>query len=195
MTGATDPVITVFGADWCEDTRRARRHLRRLGVAYSYRNVDEDLDALERAKALNAGKRRTPIIDLGRGSKPLVEPDNRALTGALIELSVLTPDEAHDLMEAQNVGDLERLARMAAGLALLAYANSLPRGTRWPAALAGTVTALSGIVGWCPVYQYAGVTSLGGPGDRPDESERRDWLAVQDGGRRPAAASLPENGA
>jgi len=66
-------VITVYGADWCEDTQRSLRHLRRLGVPHHYLNIDEDLDALERAKALNGGKRRTPTIDLGFGGAPLVE--------------------------------------------------------------------------------------------------------------------------
>src|SRR5205814_1675557 len=47
-------MITVYGADWCEDTQRSMRHLRRLGVPYRYINIDEDLDALARAKALNS---------------------------------------------------------------------------------------------------------------------------------------------
>ena len=55
-------MITVYGADWCEDTRRALRQLRRLGIAHQYLNIDEDLDALERAKALNHGRRRTPVM-------------------------------------------------------------------------------------------------------------------------------------
>ena len=37
-------MITVYGGDWCEDTRRSLRHLRRLGVPHQYLNVDEDLD-------------------------------------------------------------------------------------------------------------------------------------------------------
>ncbi len=37
-------MITVYGADWCEDTRRSLRHLRRLGVAHRYVNIDEDLE-------------------------------------------------------------------------------------------------------------------------------------------------------
>jgi glutaredoxin len=36
-------MITVYGTDWCEDTRRSLRHLRRLGVPHRYRNVDDDL--------------------------------------------------------------------------------------------------------------------------------------------------------
>ena len=50
-------MITVFGADWCEDTRRSLRHLRRLSVAHRYLNIDEDLAALERALALPGGGR------------------------------------------------------------------------------------------------------------------------------------------
>ena len=53
-------MITVYGADWCEDTRRSLRHLRRLGVAHHYHNVDEDLDALNQASSINGGVRRTP---------------------------------------------------------------------------------------------------------------------------------------
>jgi len=36
---------------------------------------------------------------------------------------------------------------------------------------------LSGVTGWCPVYHAAGVTSLHGPGDRPDEAIASAWLA------------------
>ena len=68
-------MITVYGADWCEDTRRSQRLLRRLHVPHRYVNIDDDLDGLERAKALNHGQRRTPTIDLGLGGEALVEPD------------------------------------------------------------------------------------------------------------------------
>jgi hypothetical protein len=44
------------------------------------------------------------------------------------------------------------------------------------------VLAVSGLTGWCPGYAYAGVTSLGGPGDRPDEAERTNWLAPRRAG-------------
>ena len=73
-------MITVYGADWCEDTQRALRLLRRLAVAHQYLNIDEDIDALAQARALNGGRRRTPVIDLGMGGSPLVEPDNDTLT-------------------------------------------------------------------------------------------------------------------
>jgi hypothetical protein len=179
-------MLTVFGADWCEDTRRSLRQLRRLAVPHVYRNVDEDLEALDRAKALNAGRRRTPTIDLGVGGQALVEPDNDTLTGALIELQMLSEDDARDRLGVQNVGDFERVLRSVAGVVVLLAGSAAPRGARWPFRMLGAVLAVSGITGWCPAYSYAGVTSLGGPGDRPDEAERTDWVA-----RRPAASGEP----
>jgi glutaredoxin len=169
-------MITVYGADWCEDTSRSQRLLRRLHVPYHYINIDEDLDGLECAEALNHGQRRTPTIDLGMGGPALVEPDNDTLSAALVELQMLTQNEARERLGLQNVGDVERVARTTAGLALVAVAGAAPRSWRWPLRLAGLITAATGIAGWCPAYHSAGVTSLGGPGDRPVEAERREWL-------------------
>jgi hypothetical protein len=33
-------MVIVYGADWCEDTQRSLRHLRRLSVAHRYLNTD-----------------------------------------------------------------------------------------------------------------------------------------------------------
>jgi len=170
-------IIIVYGADWCEDTRRSLRHLRRLGVAHRYVNIDEDREALHRAMALNGGNRRTPTIDLGLGGPPLVEPDNDALTGALVELDMLSPDDASGRLEVQNVGDLERVLRTTAGAAVWLAGSRGPRPARWPARLAGAGLVLSGVVGWCPVYHVAGTSSIDGPGDRPDEADRARWLS------------------
>jgi glutaredoxin len=170
-------MITVYGADWCEDTRRSQRLLRRLHVPHHYINIDEDLDGLDRAKALNHGQRRTPTIDLGIGGPPLVEPDNETLAGALIEREMLTQEEAHERLGIQNVGDVERVARTTVGIALIAAAGASPTPLRWPLRLLGMVTAATGIFGWCPAYHATGMTSLGGPGDRPDEAERPEWIA------------------
>ena len=169
-------MIIVYGADWCEDTKRSRRHLRRLAVAHHYVNIDEDLDGLERALALNNGRRRTPIIDLGLEGATLVEPDNDTLAGALVELEMLTQEDVHERMGVQNVGDVERVARTVAGMSLLAGATVSSR-LRGPLAFLGAVVALTGVSGWCPAYYSAGVTSLGGPGDRPDETMRERCLA------------------
>ena len=172
-------MLLVYGADWCEDTRRSLRHLRRLGVAHEYINIDEDAEALGRAKDLNGGRRRTPTIDLGVGGSALVEPDNDTLTGALVELEMLTQDDVAARLAIQNVGDTERAIRAGVGLALFVAASGAPRVLRWPLRAAGAAAALSGLAGWCPVYHAGRVTSLDGPGDHPDEAERKAWLAAR----------------
>ena len=172
-------MITVFGADWCEDTQRSLRHLRRLGVAHHYVNIDEDLAGLEQAKALNHGARRTPTIDLGVGGSALVEPENDTLSGALVELEMLTREEVRERLAIQNVGDVERAIRAGVGLALVVAASGAPRALKWPLRILGAVAALTGLSGWCPAYHARGVTSLYGPGDHPDEAERTAWLAAR----------------
>ena len=169
-------MITVYGADWCEDTRRSLRLLRRLHVPHEYVNVDENAAGLWRAKELNGGKRRTPTIDLGVGGGALVEPSNDTLTGALIELSMLTQDEAYERLTVQNVGDAERVLRAAAGTLVLAAGAFAPAGARWPFGMVGIILTLTGVAGWCPFYHAAGVTSLDGPGDHLHEAERTRWI-------------------
>ena len=170
-------MIVVYGADWCEDTRRSLRHLRRLGVAHQYINIDEDAQALGRAMDLNSGVRRTPTIDLGVGGGALVEPENDTLTGALVELEMLEQEEVRERLAIQNVGDIERVIRAGVGLAIFVAANGAPRVLKWPLRIAGAVAALTAISGWCPAYHARGVTSLNGPGDHRDEAERSAWLA------------------
>lgn len=185
-------MLIVYGADWCEDTRRSLRHLRRLGVPHEYINIDEDAEALVLARALNGGGRRTPTIDLGVGGTVLVEPDNDTLGGALVELEMLTREDLHERLGMQNVGDAERVMRSGIGAALVLGARLGPRWLRWPLRLGGAVALLTGVSGWCPVYHAAAVTSLEGPGDRADEADRSTWLAPAVSRRAggPSAASL-----
>lgn len=168
------PVVTIYGAAWCEDTRRTRRLLRRLGVAHRYRDVDLDLEAMDRATALNGGVRRTPVVTLA--SHVLVEPSNEDLARLVIEEGLLTREEAAERLYVQNVGDMERCLRVSGGLLLLALERQAPRAARGVTFLTGVTLLLTGIAGWCPVFSAKGVSSLNGPGDRPDEAERRSWL-------------------
>lgn len=166
--------LVVFGAAWCEDTRRTRRLLRRLGVPHRYRDIDEDLEALEQASALNKGVRRTPVVSLG--DEVLVEPSNETLTLVLLRHGLLTDEAVSDRLRVQNVGDLERCLRVSAGLLVLACRQQAPGALRAPIALTGVGLLITGIAGWCPVFHAKGVTSMNGPGDRPDEAEDRTWL-------------------
>jgi mycoredoxin len=168
------PAITVFGADWCEDTHRSRRLLRRLGLWHLYRNVDEDLAALEEATALGQGVRRTPVVSIE--GIALVEPSNEALVSVLISRGVLTDAEAVDRLSVQNVGDMERVLRVSGGLLLYAAMRRAPALLRAPLSLFGAGLMLTGVAGWCPLYNSRHVSSLGGPGDRPGEAERAAWL-------------------
>ena len=128
--------------------------------------------------ALNNGRRRTPIVDLGMGGEALEEPSNDTLTGGLVELAMLTRDEAYERLAVQNVGDIERAVRMSAGAALLASVRAMPRRGRWPVAVIGIFGVLTGLTGWCPAYHRTGVSSLNGPGDRPGEAEGNTWLVT-----------------
>ena len=173
-------MITVYGADTCEDTQRALRHLRRLGLAYSYENVDRNPEALGQAKALNDGVRRTPIVDVD--GTTLVEPTTAELTRALEQRHQAGPRQLRQL-EQYNVGDLERVLRVGVGLLAVTAAGRMRSGWRWPLAAWGLFETLSGAIGSCPVYKALGVTSYAGPGDHPREAERTAWLAPVPGNR------------
>ena len=53
-------MVEVYGADWCVDTQRTRRHLDSLGVAYQYINIEQDQQASAWVKQQNDGKERKP---------------------------------------------------------------------------------------------------------------------------------------
>ncbi len=170
-------MLTVYGADWCEDTQRSLRYLRRLGVEHVYRNVDTDPVALDEAKALNHGKRRTPVVRVQ--GEVLVEPGNRTLTEALVRNGVIDRQLVTDRMRGQNVGDLERGIRIGAGVGLALLAFKVPKGLGIPLAMIGAWETITGVLGWCPVFGALGVTSLGGPLDHPIEADRDNWLVQQ----------------
>jgi mycoredoxin len=74
-------MVEVYGADWCGDTRRTRRHLERLGVAYQYINVEDDPQASAWVKQQNNGKERKPTVKIGE--QVLAEPSNEELEETL----------------------------------------------------------------------------------------------------------------
>ena len=60
--------VTVYGADWCGDTRRTLRHLDKNGVKYDYIDIDSDTDGEKKVIAFNQGKRRIPLVEVGSDS-------------------------------------------------------------------------------------------------------------------------------
>lgn len=171
-------MLTIYGADWCEDTQRSLRWLRRLNVHHHYRNVDADPAALDEAKALNHGKRRTPIVQIQ--GEVLVEPATRALTDALVRNGLIARQDAHDCVRRRNIGDLERGLRIGAGAGLALLGVKAPKALKIPLLALGAWEVITGVTGWCPAFNACGVTSLGGPLDHPMESDRNTWLAAAD---------------
>ncbi|MGI8672214.1 MAG: glutaredoxin family protein [Luteitalea sp.] len=175
MNTSPQPTVEVLGAEWCADTARTLRCLRRLRVPFSAVDVDHDLEALQESMRLSGGERRTPVVRLA--GRALVEPSNETLVMALEQAALLVPSTVHAFQHGQNIGDLERVLRLAAACALVAVTTRSDWPVRLPLRVAAVALALTGIGGWCPWYDARGVTSVGGPGDRPNEAERDYWLA------------------
>ena len=79
--------VRVYGADWCEDTRRARQFLERLGVSYEYVNVELDERARAWVREQNGGKERKPTVDVA--GQILCAPTDHELTSALRERGLM----------------------------------------------------------------------------------------------------------
>jgi hypothetical protein len=56
----------------------------------------------------------------------------------------------------KNIGNIERMVRIAAGLAILSLAFVGPQS---PWAYLGVVPLLTGFVGWCPPYALFGIST------------------------------------
>jgi mycoredoxin len=77
--------ITVYGADWCGDTRRAKRHLDNKGIQYDFVDVDQDTAGEQKVIEFNKGKRRIPLVEIATetGSQLLSVPSESELDAAL----------------------------------------------------------------------------------------------------------------
>ncbi len=76
-----DSGITMYGADWCSDCRRAKALFAREGVEYEY--VDVEHDPAQAAVAVRiAGRQNIPVITFPDGTF-LVEPSDPELAARL----------------------------------------------------------------------------------------------------------------
>lgn len=73
--------ITMYGADWCPDCRRAKAFLSDNNISYDYIDVDLDESATKRVESINKGKRIIPTLIIN--GKSLTNPDNAKLSKAL----------------------------------------------------------------------------------------------------------------
>jgi mycoredoxin len=79
--------VKVYGADWCEDTRRARAFLDGLGVQYRYVDIEQDEEAAAWVREQNGGKERKPTVDVA--GQVLSVPSDHELTSALRERGLM----------------------------------------------------------------------------------------------------------
>lgn len=78
--------VTVYGADWCGDTVRAKRHLKNRGIEFTFVDVDEDTAAEKKVIEFNKGKRRIPLVEIASddgATKSLSVPSEMELDQAL----------------------------------------------------------------------------------------------------------------
>jgi thioredoxin reductase (NADPH) len=74
--------ITVYGAPWCPDCRRAKKFLAEQRVAYTWVDIDEDKAALQHVEELQKGGRTIPTVVFD-GKDVLVDPTNEQLAQKL----------------------------------------------------------------------------------------------------------------
>ena len=88
--------ITLYGANWCPDCRRAKKFLAEHRVAYDWVDIDADADGLAYVEKLQDGGRTIPTIVFGDGSY-LFEPANDELARKL-GLTLEAQRKAYDLI-------------------------------------------------------------------------------------------------
>ena len=74
--------LTVYGATWCSDCKRAKKFLGEQRVHYDWVDVEQDSDGLALIERVNNGKRIIPTIVFADESV-LVEPSNAELAAKL----------------------------------------------------------------------------------------------------------------
>jgi len=74
--------LTVYGATWCPDCRRAKQFLGEQRIHYTWVDIEQDRDGQALVEGANGGKRIIPTIVFPDGSL-LVEPSNAELAAKL----------------------------------------------------------------------------------------------------------------
>ncbi len=73
--------ITLYGADWCPDCRRAKAFLKDNELEYTFIDVDLDKEATSKVEEINNGKRIIPTLMINE--KSYTNPDNMVLSAVL----------------------------------------------------------------------------------------------------------------
>ena len=84
--------ITLYGANWCDDTIRTQSRLAAFAVGYHYVNVDANPMGQEEVRELNEGSLKLPTVVIeGSGTRILSVPNERELWQALVDTRLLDP--------------------------------------------------------------------------------------------------------
>src|SRR5665213_1117817 len=78
----SENALTVYGAPWCSDCKRAKKFLGEQRVHYNWVDVDQDPEGLAVVEKANGGKHIIPTIVFADGSA-LIEPSNAELAAKL----------------------------------------------------------------------------------------------------------------
>ncbi len=78
----SENLLTVYGAPWCSDCKRAKKFLGEQRVHYDFIDVDKDPEGLAAVEKANGGKHIIPTIVFADGSI-LIEPSNAELAAKL----------------------------------------------------------------------------------------------------------------
>ncbi len=78
--------ITMYGADWCGDCRRAKVFFTEKDVPFDYVNAEETPEAIDVIVQRNGGIQRIPVIVFDDDSH-LTEPSNEQLETKLADLA------------------------------------------------------------------------------------------------------------
>jgi len=83
--------LYIYGAHWCHDTQRTRRHLDGMEVPYEFVDVDEHPRENERIAKMNGGRAKLPTVVFGEKEEAdLIEPSDDQLDELLRERGLLT---------------------------------------------------------------------------------------------------------
>ncbi len=73
--------VTVYGTQWCAGTQMVRRYLDRLGIPYTFRDMDADPLAANQVRWWTGGDASHPTLQIG--GDILIEPTTNELEWSL----------------------------------------------------------------------------------------------------------------
>ena len=79
--------LDVYGTNWCAATQMTRRYLDRLGVPYTYHNMDDDPEAARQVRWWTGGYQSHPTLQIG--GNVLVEPSLEEIQDTLKRLGII----------------------------------------------------------------------------------------------------------